>query len=110
MTPRQMQKLIHDLGFTTNTAKIPGTDYYTIIIDFNEKEPHSSKFCIDTIGKLTFAMQTYTTDNIDTEVCWVGNLYIKQVTIPFSIFASFVLNTENQVLTITIYSKWYTQS
>lgn len=103
MTPRQLQKIIHDLGFTTNTAKVPQTSYYTILVDLNEKEARSSKFCIDTIDKISFAMQAYTTDNIDTEVCWVSNLYIKQVTIPFTIFASFVLNTETQVLTITIY-------
>lgn len=103
MTQRQIQKVIHDLGFTTNSVKIPKTTYYTILVDFNEKDVRSSRFCIDTVSKITFAMKAYTTENLNIQECWSGNLYIKQVTIPFSTLASFVLNTEIQVLTITIY-------
>lgn len=103
MTPRQIQKVIHDLGFTTNTARAPHAGYYTILVDLNEKEARSSKFCIDTIDKISFAMQIYTTDKLSVESQWVGNLFIKQIKANNQIFATFILNSETQVLTLTIY-------
>lgn len=106
MTPRQMQKLIHDLGFTTNTAKIPGTDYYSVTVDLAEKEPRSSKFCIDTLAKITFSMQIYTTEKLSIQEFWTfPNLYQKVVHQGDTIVALLSMNTDNQVLTITIYQR-----
>lgn len=108
MTPRQLQKLIHEIGLTTNTVKVPGTDYYTIITDLAERGPISTKNAIDKINKLSFWIRLNERDkNLSSEATWVGDLYIHQMIDKSKniIFASYLYNSQSQVLTITIYEK-----
>lgn len=102
-----MVKLIHDLGFTTNTAKVPGMGYYTIIIDLAEKIERSSKFSIDLVKKLSFTITSLlATKKINTEEQWMGDIYLYQIqeSEPLRyILYTMVLNTQTMVLTITCY-------
>lgn len=107
MKLRQLQKLIHDLEFTTVTAKNPN-GYYTILTDLAEKQACSSKQAIDTIKKLSFAITALLDPGIFTNADeqWVGELYIYQIHDKNRsiILYSFLLNTQTQVLTINNYN------
>lgn len=108
MKLRQLQKLIHDLGFTTNTVKVPGSGYYAIITDLAEKQACSSKQAIDTIKKLSFAITALLDPGIFTNCNeeWVGELYLYEIHDKNGgiILYSFLLNTQTQVLTINNYN------
>lgn len=108
MKPRQLQKLIHDLGFTTVTARVPSSGYYAIITDLAEKQACSSKQAIDIIKKLSFAITALLDPGIFTHIDeqWFGDLYIYQIHDKNRsiILYSFLLNTQTQVLTINNYN------
>lgn len=107
MKPRQLQKLVHDLGYTTVTAKNPN-GYYAILTDLSEKQACSSKQAIDTIKKLSFAITALLDPGIFTNCNeeWVGELYIYEIHDKNGgiILYSFLLNTQTQVLTINNYN------
>ena len=107
MKLRQLQKLVHDLGFTTVTAKNPN-GYYTILTDLAEKQAISSKQAIDTIKKLSFAITALLDPGIFTNADeqWFGDLYLYQIHDKNGgiILYSFLLNTQTQVLTINNYN------
>lgn len=108
ITPRQLQKWIHELGFTTNTAKVPGSGYYSIIMDLAEKQAISSKQAIDAIKKLSMIITATLDNGIFTNATeqWVGDLYIYEIHDKNGgiILYSFLLNTQTQVLTINSYN------
>ena len=107
MKLRQLQKLVHDLGFTTVTAKNPN-GYYAIITDLAEKQACSSKQAIDTVKKLSFAISALLDPGIFTNADeqWFGDLYLYQIHDKNRdiILYSFLLNTQTQVLTINNYN------
>ena len=104
---RTIQRMIHQQGYTTNTARVPQVGHACILVDLTEKESQSSNQSIQLVRLISFNIQAMEDPSLKliTEETWLGELFAYTISTKENkeIRYSLILNTQINQLTINIY-------